>query len=52
MRPTQEFIDAVMTLYDEDREPISLIARTLNCSTDEVEFVICSQIANGIMEIV
>lgn len=52
MRQTQEFIDAVMTLYDEDRQPISIIASTLNCPSEDVEYVICSQIANNITEIV
>lgn len=50
-KPTQEFIDAVMILFDEDREPISRIANILNCTSAEVEYVICSQIANTISDI-
>lgn len=46
------FIDDVMFLFDEEREPISRIAYIMNISIDEVNNIICSEIANNVVEIV
>lgn len=52
MSLTKDFIDDIMFLYDEERQPFSQIAYIMNCSIDTVNEVICSQIANNIVEIV
>ena len=46
------FIEDVMFLFDEEREPISRIAYIMNISIDEVNNIICSEIANNVVEIV
>lgn len=46
------FVEDVMFLYDEERQPISQIAYIMNCSIDLIDKIICSQIANNIVEIV
>lgn len=49
---TSEMIDVIMDLFDEERQPITQIAKTMKCTVDEVNEVICSRIANSVMEIV
>lgn len=52
MKYDKNFVEDVMFLFDEEREPISRIAYIMNVSIDEIDGIICSQIANNIMEIV
>lgn len=52
MRYDKSFIEDVMFLFDEEREPISQIAFIMNCSIEDVEMIICSKIATDISEIV
>lgn len=52
MRFNQSFIDEVMYMFDEERLPISQIAYGMNVSISEIELIICSQIANNIVEVV
>lgn len=51
MKYDKTFIDDVMFLFDEERQPISRIAYIMNVSVDEIDMIICSQIANNTMEI-
>jgi hypothetical protein len=48
----KEFIDDIMFLYDEERQPISQIAYIMGCSVDKVNEVICSEIAKSVSEVV
>ena len=52
MMYSKEFIDDVMFLFDEEREPISRIAYIMNVSVDEIDRIICTEIANNMVEIV
>jgi hypothetical protein len=51
MKYDKSFIDEVMFLFDEERQPISEIAYTMNVSVDVVDNIICSEIANNMMEV-
>ena len=52
MNYDQIFIDDVMFLFDEERQPVSQIAYIMNVPIDEIDMIICSQVANNVMEIV
>ena len=47
----RNFIDDVMFLFDEEREPVSRIAFIMNVSIDEINKIICTEIANNIVEL-
>lgn len=51
MKYNKTFIEDVMFLFDEEREPVSRIAFIMNCSIEDVEMIICSEIANNVSEI-
>ncbi len=48
----KQFIEDVMFLYDEERLPLSQIAYTMDCSIDEVNDIICTEIAKFVVEVV
>lgn len=52
MKYDKNFVEDVMFLFDEEREPISRIAYIMNVSIDEIDAIICSQIANNVSEVV
>lgn len=52
MKYDKNFVEDVMFLFDEEREPISRIAFIMNVSIDEIDKIICSQIANNVSEVV
>lgn len=52
MMLTKQMIDDIMTMFNEERLPISVIASNLKCSMSDVDAVICGSIANNIVEIV
>lgn len=52
MKYDKNFVEDVMFLFDEEREPISRIAFIMNVSIDEIDAIICSQISNNVSEIV
>lgn len=49
---TQQQIDDILFMFDEERQPISQIAYMLNFPISTIDEVICSRIANNILEIV
>lgn len=51
MKYDDKFIEDVMFLFDEERQPISRIAYIMNCSIEDIDMIICSQVANNITDI-
>jgi hypothetical protein len=48
---SNELIDEVMFLYDEEREPMSRIAYIMNVPMSVVDEIICGQIAKFTVEV-
>ena len=51
MKYDEKFIEDVMFLFDEERQPISRIAYIMNCPIEDIDMIICSQVANNITDI-
>jgi hypothetical protein len=51
MTYNQEFIDDVLYLFNEDRQPISQIAYIMNCSIEDIDMIICNEISQNITEV-
>lgn len=52
MKYDKSFVEDVMFLFDEEREPVSRIAYIMNVPVEDIDMIVCSRIANTVSEIV